>query len=134
MTSSPLEAAAARVDFRLTYAKTSEPRSCIGFGIEGPDIPNAYYGVEGAASASQETSSGEWYDLAHPPQSAKEEDHIKAWFGSAVREAIHEALEWFKVDGAPLIDPHGRHEGAVNELSSSLVKELLWLIQEPSND
>ena len=106
---------AGRVDYRLNYGCTDEPRRCHAFGIDGPDIPDAY--------EPGKTASGNWeigYFVGEEP--------IRDWFGAAIREAIHEALEWFKVDGRPLLNPHGKHETRVHELSGELVDKLLNLV------
>lgn len=122
-----MRAAAARVDFRLSYDATDEPRRAHGWGINGPEIRNAYYGRGLDDTDRPEFSSGDWEDPDHPPADASEDEHIEAWFGSAIRESIHEALEWFWVDGEMFLNPHGKQEDAIHHLSGVLVKELLAL-------
>jgi hypothetical protein len=38
----------------------------------------------------------------------------------AVGEAVHEVLEWFRVDGQLWLDPHGRHEDRIAQLARDL--------------
>lgn len=118
--------AAARVDYRLTYAREEEPRRCHLFGIDGEDLPNAYWG-RGIVPASEdaETGSGSWDDPEHPGPEAPEEEHIARWFQTAVREAIHEALEWFWVDNAIYLNPHGLDEDKIHKLSEEFTERLL---------
>lgn len=123
-----ITSAAARVDFRLTYASTDEPRRCCSYGINGPTIPNSYYG-RGLVPPYQdvEDSSGDWEDPEHPDVDEPEEVHIARWFQDAVRESIHEALEWFWVDSKPYLDPHGVHENPIHSLSEKFTQQLLAL-------
>jgi hypothetical protein len=120
-------AAAERVDFRLAYDATDEPRRMHGWGINGPMIPNAYYGRGLDDSNRQPISNGDWEDPDHPPISAPEDEHIERWFVAAVSESIHEALEWFWVDGRIFLDPHGKREDAIHALSTRFANDLLAL-------
>lgn len=120
-----IDLAACRVDYRLTYARTDEPRSCHDSGIDGGEIPNAYYGREGYDGFA--TGSGAWDDPEHPDSDAPEEVHIARWFETALREAIHEAMEWFWVDGKIYLDPHGEHENAIHDLSGEFARKALAL-------
>lgn len=124
---SSLQSAAARCDFRLTYGATAESRRLHGFGIESPDIPNAYWHMQGDGDGRSTTSPGDWEDPGHPRDEAPEQEHIHRWFNSAVSEAVHEALEWFYVDGQPFLDPHGVHQNAINRLSEDFAARLAEL-------
>ncbi|MFF0822450.1 hypothetical protein ACFYUR_18975 [Micromonospora haikouensis] len=112
-------AAAGRVDFRLTYARTERRRVRPG-ALDGPTIPCAYGGADG--------QDGGWYDgRDEEPAGRSEAEWVDRYAGYAVNEAVHEALEWFRVDGRPWLDPHGSpaHEdevcAAVDELVARLV-------------
>jgi hypothetical protein len=117
--------AADRVDYRLTFAREKKARRCHVSGIDGSDLPNAYWGRGNPESFR--TGSGAWDDPQHPAPDAPEQDHIDRWFQTAVREAIHEALEWFWVDGQIYLDPHGEHENTIHDLSETFTRELLAL-------
>lgn len=118
-------AAAKRVDYRLTYAREDAPRRCHVGGIDGSDLPNAYWGRGNPDSLR--TGPGAWEDPDHPAPEAAEREHIDRWFQTAIREAIHEALEWFWVDGEIYLDPHADLEDAVHSLSANFAAELLAL-------
>lgn len=122
-------AAAKRVDFRLTYAREERPRRCHLGGIDGEDLPNAYWG-RGYEPERIETGSGSWDDPEHPAPEAPEDEHIARWFQTAVREAIHEALEWFWVDGEIYLNPHGVSEDRIHRLSDEFTKALLSLVED----
>jgi len=119
----PWEAHVQRVDFRLTYAET-EPRVFGPDHMEGPDIPDAF-GPPGAQAP------GEWYggsvlDTDDPNVPAR--DWFAHWAHMAINEAIHEALEWFRVDGKPWLDPHGRHEATIYKYTGELCQLLAELV------
>ena len=120
-----LAAAARRVDFRLTFAQT-DPRRCHGFGIDGPSLPNAY-----RTPASSATAGGDWEDPDFAAVWARtgetEDAAIDRWFVTAVREAVHEALEWFHVDGRTYLDPHGDNDEVIHQLSEQFAEQLLAL-------
>lgn len=132
-----LPAAAARVDYRLTYDTTGTARECHGHGISGPMIPNAYFDrpdwapknirTDADPMPALEFGSGDWEDPAHPANDAPEDDHISRWFQTAVREAMHEAMEWFWVDGSPYLNPHGEYETEIHDLSEEFTSRLLAL-------
>lgn len=110
--------AADRVNYRLTFAVT-DPRETHEFGIAGPQIPNAY--------EPEKLSSGDWDDPDFTLVVATEQEAIERWFMTAVREATHEALEWYRVDGDVFLDPHGEHENAIHTLSEKFATDLLAL-------
>lgn len=116
--------AAGRVNYRLTYAATPIPREMDSGSIFGPDIPNAY-DPDGSSLGSGEWCDPEfWSAVGDAPT---ERDVIDRWFVTAVREAIHESLEWFRVDGRIYLDPHGDHEREIHILSEELGKALVSL-------
>ncbi|WP_328344716.1 hypothetical protein [Micromonospora sp. NBC_00421] len=111
-------AAAARVDFRLTYARTQLRRVQPG-ALDGPTIPCAYGGKDG--------QDGGWYDGRDLAVTGRTEaEWVDRYFGYAVNEAVHEVLEWFRVDGLPWLDPHGSpaHEDEVCAAVDELVDRL----------
>lgn len=133
-----LKAAAARVDYRLTYGCTPSSREVHGGGIDGPSLPNSYWHMRGGDQPgntnpdySSPGGSGEWCDPEHPSNDAPEADHIARWFETAIREAAHEAMEWFWVDGEPFLDPHGDHEAVIHDLSGEFAAQLIALRETP---
>lgn len=112
--------AVARVEYRLTFDKC-DPRSIYPGELLGPDIPCAF--TEGRLMP------GEWYD-GESPSAEDPEQTEQDWFAHfakmAVNEAVHEALEWLKVDGRCWLNPHGEHERAiyreVNRMCARLAK------------
>lgn len=130
MTTDNLTPAAARVDFRLTFARTDEPRHLHAHGIAGPRIANSYHGhdpEDDTLTGRTAQSSGSWEDPDHPGREEPEQAHIDRWFVTAVREAIHEALEWYRVDDDPYLDPHGWVETEIHDLSEKFALDLLAL-------
>lgn len=125
-----IDVAAKRVDYRLTYGRTKKPRTPNRHGISGPDIPNAYHRGDHDGSAM---GSGDWEDPefvdAVRDAGGTEEDAIRRWFMVAIREAMHEAMEWFWVDGKIFLDPHGEHEMAIHDISERAAKELIGLVK-----
>lgn len=118
------EQAARRVEYRPTYAST-EPREFFEDGLFGPHVPNAYHDASDPASPS--TQCGEWYHGSDiPGEEASQSEWLAHFAAMCVAEAVHEALEWYRVDGKPWLDPHGTHEqaihGAVTELTDRLAK------------
>lgn len=110
--------AAERIDYRLTYAVT-DPRQAHPFGLYGPPIPNSY--------APDEDSSGDWEDPDFVTVVSTEQEAVDRWFTTGVREAVHESLEWFKVDGERYLDPHGTHENAIHALCEKFAADLIAL-------
>lgn len=89
--------AAKRVTFQLTYGRATDPRKFDQFTLSGPWIPNAY----GPGHQVGEWSGGD------RPEDPTEDGWIDEFASWAINEAVHEALEWFRVDGRPWLDPHG---------------------------
>lgn len=113
---------ARRADFQLHYGRSSQLRSLEPDGImQGDKIDNAY--------SSGGLSSGEWYDnrlRSHSDDTPlpSEDEVLAGFFAMAVNEAVHEALEWFRVDGAPALDPHGSAEATIQGLVDELALKL----------
>ena len=50
-----------------------------------------------------------------------------------MNEAVHEALEYFQVDGKPYLDPHGKHDLRIYELVNELTTQLANLAEGRGN-
>ena len=90
-----------RVTFDLTYKRTEEPRRFDESGIRGPILDNAIIASDDEQSGDWD--SADWDDLS---SDASDFDWLIAMFTAAAYEGLHEALEWFQVDGRPFLDPH----------------------------
>ena len=117
-----LDEAAERVDYRLGFHRLDRPREFGPEFIDGPWIDDAR--LEGGKAP------GEWYggNPPLPPEKMTAQDYFTHWVGMAVAESVHEALEWFKVDGKPWLDPHGRAKHAIDRLLDELSVELAALV------
>lgn len=113
------KAAAERVSFQLTYARADKPRRFQPGFLDGPDIPCAYGGELNASGAWEDGG-----DLGEVFADRSEDQWIDRYASYALNEAVHEALEWFRVDGKPWIDPHGRDEDEVYAAVGELVAKL----------
>lgn len=102
------------VDYRLVFVRESGPRRFDQATMFGQDVPDAYN--PGASVV------GEWYggDVL-----------VAQWWqhfaGMAVGEAIHEALEYFRVNGGLWLDPHGPHRNTIHLLVEDFVARLAAL-------
>ena len=115
----PWEAHVKRVEFRLTYDRC-DSREFSPDGLFGPRIPDAY-GRPG------ENAPGEWFsgDALNPEDGTiTDRQWFAHWAQMAVNEAIHEALEWYRVDGTPWLDPHGSCERAIYAETAKLCRKL----------
>jgi hypothetical protein len=91
-----VDAAAARVSYQLMISRSRMYREFSRDGLTGPDID--------CARTPGGSSLGGWTD---PPPSGLTEQECVDWFQMiALQECVHEALEWFQVDGKPWLDPH----------------------------
>jgi hypothetical protein len=114
--------AAARVTFELTYARSPVPRRFAAGLMTGPDLPCAY--------GSEVRASGDWedgQDASAAVSDRGQDDWIDRYANYAVNEAVHEALEWLRVDGQPWLDPHGEAEEAIHALTNELCEQLAAL-------
>lgn len=134
----PAAAAAERVSFQLTYGRSPVQRRFSPGELTGPPIPCAYGNPLDASGGWTDSSAdtpasqdGGWYDSRDwpdpdDPACRSEQQWVDVFAGYAVNEAVHEALEWFRVDGRPWLDPHGTPAdedeitGAVDELVARL--------------
>ena len=125
MTSEALtgDEAAERVSFDLTFRRSPEPRVFEPVGIDGCRLD--------CADEAGKTASGYWSHDWNLEWDVPAEFWmwVRSFFGAAVAEAMHEALEWFKVDGETFLDPHGPAEvffyGLVDEFA-----EKLWNLRD----
>jgi hypothetical protein len=108
------EEARDRAEFCLTYDRC-DPREFMEDTLAGPMIPNAF----GEGLSPGDWSSGDW-----PAEDADVETWLAHFAQMAVNEALHEALEWFKVDGKPWLDPHGEMERDIYRATERLCKSL----------
>lgn len=107
------EMASDRTTFQLHYSRAIIRRVFGQVGI-GPseDLDNAYGNLEPVPS--------DWIHNADPGADASQEDWIECFLRAAVSEAVHEALEWFQVDGRAWLDPHGPMQQRVFDLTDQL--------------
>lgn len=111
--------AAARVSFQLTYARSQHPRRFAAGLLTGPDLPCAY--------SSDVRASGDWEDGGDADgvfPGRGEQEWIDRYANYAINEAVHEALEWLRVDGRPWLDPHGAVETEIYALTNELCERL----------
>lgn len=121
--------AAERVSFDLTYKRSPDKRGIEPGVIKGAPTDDSY--KEGAESP------GGWnnFDFANWPEN---EDDVQGWlyhyFTLAMQEAIHEGLEWFRVDGKIFLNPHDDRfqdlDDAVIDLSNEFIEKLYNLAME----
>ncbi len=111
----PFKEAKSRVRYCLTFDAT-DPRDFGEDHLLGPDLPNAY-GPDGRRQV------GEWFG-GPPARSESVEDWLTHFAGMCIAEAVHEALEWFRVDGEPWLNPHGIHQHDIDDLVSELTDKL----------
>jgi hypothetical protein len=112
-------AARERAEYRLTFTET-QPREFHPDCLDGPELPNA------RDPGSPQRQVGEWYQADGAAEDT--EDGWLAHFATmCVAEAVHEALEWFHVDGQPWLDPHGIHEREIQRLCTELADNLAAL-------
>jgi hypothetical protein len=115
------DAAAERCNFSLTYGRASQPRELYPGGMIGQPIDDVYHPGEQSSGDWDHDAPDGYYDGAV----LTEEDFIDHYAGMAISEAVHEALEWFRVDGKPWLDPHDpRAETAIFERVAELVAQL----------
>lgn len=118
-----------RWSFDLTYDKAPEgSRAFHQWGMTGPEIPNAYQNPK-----SLPTSTSNWDSDVMD----NGDDILHHVLSCAVNEAVHEALEWLRLDGETLLDPHGTHEmeifAAVSSLTSRLTSLAVTAYKERTN-
>jgi hypothetical protein len=109
--------AAMRCDFQLTYDRALDRREFGPGVLYGPLIPDACHSTELAA--------GDWE--SPDGEILTEKGWINRYASYAVQEGVHEALEWFRVDGRLWLDPHGPAENDIYRLVDELVDKLTAL-------
>lgn len=105
--------AADRTSFQLSYRRSPEQRLFHRNGLTGPAIDCAF-NPNGFGAGDWEEPE-DWARPCDPDTEEPLEDPTTvdewhaAFFDVAVAEAVHEACEWFKVDGRAVVDPHASH-------------------------
>jgi hypothetical protein len=79
-------------------------------------IPNAY-------NQGTTETCGDW---DHPDGIETMSDVLAVVLG----EAVHEALEWLRVDGEQFLDPHGHAESGIHQAVMHLVDELTAMVAQ----
>ncbi|RZT87535.1 hypothetical protein EV383_4460 [Pseudonocardia sediminis] len=126
---------AARCSFQLRYSRAEEARRFTPEELTGERLDDAQ--TPGA------TFTGNWSAGDHPGMQymtseirrLDERDWLNHYAHLAVGEAIHEALEWFQVDGQPWLDPHGDMQSYIYDEVEQFVKRLVgvreqWVAEE----
>lgn len=113
------EEAARSIDYQLSYKKSRMKRAFHEGGITGEQITNAYN--------TSEKGSGEWVQPTHPDWDDPHYDWLAHFFRCAINEGVHEVLEWFRLDGRPMLDPHGDRDTAIYRLVDELADKLYEL-------
>lgn len=74
------------------------------------------------------TSPGGWEHIPNSlPDSTNPADWVDHYAAMAIAQSVHEALEWFQLDGKPWLDPHDygiTHVDGVTTEIDALVDEL----------
>lgn len=126
----PWDKAASRVSFQLTYTRADAPRAFEPGVLAGPWIADAY--------RPGERSPGDWESpdgaLLADQDELTEAEWVDHYAGYAIAEAIHEALEWFRVDGRPWMNPHGRAEDRIHELVGALCERFAEMRRQLAED
>lgn len=104
-----------RISFHLTYAR-DETRHFNAGGLDGRQIPNAYW-AEDRKGINPKNAPGEWCHDEFWRECVTEKETVRAALRVAISEVVHEALEWFHVDGHVFIDPHGDDEDLIIRMS-----------------
>lgn len=130
-----LESAIARCAFNLNYSRAKSPRHFHDDGISGDSIDDAF--TPGRTAPGDWSAGGNWNTFAKDAR-VPETVWIERFFTVAVQEAVHEALEWFRLDGKVLLSPHAAHEIDILDRSAELAQQLFSLIPrdelEPPRD
>lgn len=112
------EKASERVSYDLSFKRAETPRKFREYELTGDDLDDAF-------SPAGQKSTGHWEcphfmeGDARPP-----EDWFREFFKVAITEAVHEAMEWFRIDGRLVINPHGKNEMKIFEVSDRFGEEL----------
>jgi hypothetical protein len=121
--------AADRFDYQLHDVRSPELRRIDGHGstLVGPPIENAYsdqpppVDAHGRAIERLPLASGDWEQFDPPLDEQGQiiahltvDDYVRKYVEMALAEAVHEALEWTRVDGRPYLDPHGPSQDRIH--------------------
>jgi hypothetical protein len=111
---------ARRCRFDLTFRRADRPRP-IWPGYLGSDL------IDDARRPGRQ-SCGEWEHLPNSlPDTNRVEDWADHYAAMAIAQSVHEALEWFHLDGQPWLDPHDDRvtadvDALVDELAARLAQ------------
>lgn len=119
-------AAAERVSFQLNYSRAPEAREFRPGHMAGPMIDDAFGGEHPVSGEWAQNPPPAWYIPESPEMT--QADWIAHFAHMALNEAVHEALEWFQVDGRPWLNPHGEHENAIYAATDQLAAALAALV------
>ena len=123
-------AAAERTSFQLSYRRSAEPRVFHRNGLTGPRIDCAF-DPDGFGAGDWEEPEA-WARPTDPETEEPLEDPTTvdewhaAFFAVAVAEAVHEACEWFKVDGRTVVNPHSPDLEAVCYDAAVTAARTMW--------
>jgi len=111
-------AASDRVSYDLHFKRAETPRVFDVYELTGDDIDDAF-------NPPGERSAGSW-DCPHffSMMDMNENAWFQEFFSVAVTEAVHESLEWFRVDGRLVINPHGKNQDAIMLETAAFAREL----------
>ncbi len=100
------ERASNRVTYDLSFKRAETPRQFDSYELAGDQIDDAY-------APPGKKSYGGWSCPHFSEIDGNEEAWLQEFFCVAVTEAVHEALEWFRIDGRLVMNPHGKNETAI---------------------
>ena len=110
---------ATRCRFDLTFRRATRPRPIRPGHLGGELIDDARH--------IGHHNSGGWEHLPNSlPDSDNPQDWADHYASMAIAQSVHEALEWFQVDGRPWLDPHDHaitHNDGVSTDIDALVDE-----------
>lgn len=109
-----------RVSYDLDYRRVETPRKFVQNGIVGKTIDNARDPVGERVTGRFTTLWDKTYQKAR-----SREEWLRLFFVAVLQEAGHEAMEWFQLDGVPLVDPHSHEFGAeIEKLADALLSHV----------
>jgi hypothetical protein len=106
--------ACSRVTFELAYCR-GERRTFHPWGMSSQEVDSAF---------GDHKTNVDWSHEDFPSWET-DADWLRLFFRIAIGEAIHEALEWFQVDGQPVLDPHSWDEDRIIAATEELA-DRLW--------
>lgn len=105
------------VSYPMSFRRV-RPRTFTQDMLFGPSLPNA---------RGDGSSDGGWTSGDAPDDGADVEVWLAHFAEMVVSEAVHEALEWLRVDGALWLDPHGPAEYLIHSAVHDLCVRLAAL-------